>query len=149
EEETEAGGVVTTSGPAGGGRIELSSKGNLLQGGDVQPGLGGSLLLDPKNLVVDAGGGGYPQFNLVRPGGNAGDQFGAGVAALSTGNVVVTAPKDDFGGNDAGAVYLFNGLTGALISSFTGGPTSDGIGSGGVVTLTNGNYVVPSPLWNG
>ncbi len=36
------------------------------------------------------------------------------VVALSTGNVVITSPYDDFGATDAGAVYLFNGTTGPI-----------------------------------
>jgi hypothetical protein len=47
----------------------------------------------------------------------AGNQFGAVVVPLSTGNVVITSPDDDAGGTDAGAVCLFDGSTGALIST--------------------------------
>src|SRR5262245_44486327 len=60
----------------------------------------------------------FAQF--VDPDPAAGNQFGATVVALSTGNVVVTAPGDSAGGSGAGAVYLFNGATGALISTLTG-----------------------------
>lgn len=70
------------------------------------------------------------------------------MVALSTGNVVITAPFDDAGGTDAGAVYLFNGATGALISTFKGSSTDDNIGSGGVTALSNGNFVVSSPNWH-
>src|SRR5947208_217516 len=72
----------------------------------------------------------------------SGNQFGATVFALSTGDVVVTSPFDDAGGTDAGAVYLFNGATGALISTLKGSHANDNVGSGGVVALTNGNFVV-------
>jgi uncharacterized protein DUF5650/dockerin type I repeat protein len=77
-----------------------------------------------------------------------GNQFGASVVPLKTGNVVITSPFDDAGGTDAGAVYLFNGRTGALISTLTGSHANDQIGSNGVVPLPNGNYVVRSPLWD-
>ncbi len=60
----------------------------------------------------------FPEF--LDPNPNAGNQFGATVVALSTGNVVVTSPFDDFTATDAGAVYLFNGATGALISTLRG-----------------------------
>ena len=55
---------------------------------------------------------------------------------------MVTSPFDDAGGMDAGAVYLFDGETGALISTLTGSSTNDNIGIASVTALTNGNYVV-------
>ena len=62
--------------------------------------------------------------------------------------MVVTAPQDDAAGTDAGAVYLFNGSTGALISTLTGSSANDKVGSGGVKALSNGNYVVVSSSWS-
>ncbi len=35
-----------------GGRIELSSKGEIRQGGDLQVGISGTILFDPKNLII-------------------------------------------------------------------------------------------------
>ena len=58
-----------------------------------------------------------PISEFVDPHPAPGNQFGARVLPLSTGNVVITSPFDDAGGTDAGAVYLFNGATGALIST--------------------------------
>ncbi|MEO5916073.1 MAG: Ig-like domain-containing protein [Luteolibacter sp.] len=66
---------------------------------------------------------------------------------LSNGNVVITAPGDDSGANNAGAVYLFNGANGALISALTGSHTNDHVGSRGVVALPDGNFVILSPDW--
>src|SRR5436190_21645657 len=80
-----------------------------------------------------------------------GNQFGASVVPLSTGNVVITSPLDDAGGTDAGAVYLFNGRTGELISTLTGSHEDDRIGVGvvsNVVPLPNGNYLVISTGWH-
>jgi hypothetical protein len=77
-----------------------------------------------------------------------GNQFGATVVALNTGNVVITSPFDDVGGSDAGAVYLFNGATGALISTLRGSTANDQVGGGGVTALPNGNYVIRSPNWD-
>jgi hypothetical protein len=57
---------------------------------------------------------------FVDPDPSPGNDFGATVVTLSTGNVVVTSPNDNAGGSGAGAVYLFNGTTGALISTLTG-----------------------------
>src|SRR5262249_52827396 len=88
----------------------------------------------------------FPEF--VDPNPASGNQFAATVVALSTGNVVITSPYDDAGGVDAGAVYLFNGATGALISTLLGSTAGDQVGSGGVRALTSGNYVVASPVWD-
>ena len=84
---------------------------------------------------------------FVDPDPAPGNHFGAAVVALSTGNVVVTSPYDNAGGTGAGAVYLFNGTTGALISTLIGSHAGDNIGSGGVTALADGNYVVESPDW--
>lgn len=85
---------------------------------------------------------------FVDPNPAAGNQFSATVVALSTGNVVVTAPYDSTAAPFAGAVYLFNGATGALISTMTGTQAQDQIGSDGVTALANGNFVVRSSRWD-
>jgi hypothetical protein len=85
---------------------------------------------------------------FVDPHPAPGNQFGTHVVPLSTGNVVITSPCDDAGGTDAGAAYLFNGATGALISTLRGSTAGDSVASGGVTALANGNYVVHSPKWN-
>lgn len=77
-----------------------------------------------------------------------GNKFGDVVTPLSTGNVVVTSPFDDAGGEDAGAVYLFNGATGALISALVGATAGDHVGDGGVIALAGGNYLVRSTSWS-
>lgn len=107
-----------------------------------QPAWLASESLESRTLLAAA----FPEF--VDPNPATGNQFGAQVVPLSTGNVVITSPSDDAGGTDAGAVYLFNGATGALISTLRGSTANNNIGSGGVTTLTNGNYVVKSPLWD-
>ncbi|MBC8113659.1 MAG: hypothetical protein H7062_04735, partial [Candidatus Saccharimonas sp.] len=98
--------------------------------------------LEPRVLLAAA----FPEF--VDPNPNAGNNFGHSVVALSTGNVVITSPFDDAGGTDAGAVYLFNGATGALISTLTGSTANDAVGLNGVTALSNGNYVVRSTNWD-
>ena len=132
----------------GAGLIEVSSKGEVYLGGLADAGPGGQVLLDPKSIVIDAASGVYPQFQLINPGSAAGSGFGTGLEALSGGNVVVTAPTDSIAAAGAGAVYLFNGITGALISTLTGSTASDGVGGSGVTVLTNGNYVIPNPNWD-
>ncbi len=140
-----------------GGFIEVSGKENLVFGGMADAGAPngkpGTLLLDPKFIVIDAaGGGGVASSLLADPNPGTGDQFGTRVVVLPNNNVVVTDPLDDLVASDAGAVYLFNGTTGALISALTGGAANDQVGSGGgatpgVTRLVNGNYVVSSPNW--
>ncbi len=85
---------------------------------------------------------------LIDPNPNPSNQFGNSIVILTTGNIVVTSPFDDAGGTDAGAVYLFDGLTGDLISTLTGSNANDRVGIGGIFTLSNGNYLVRSYLWN-
>ena len=87
--------------------------------------------------------------NFVDPSPSAGNGFGTVILPLiSGGNVVVTAPFDDSAFTDAGAVYLYNGSTGALISTLKGSSANNNIGSGGVTALTNGNFVISSPNWD-
>lgn len=85
---------------------------------------------------------------FVDPHPEIGNGFGEFIVPLSTGNVVITAPLDDAGGKDAGAVYLFDGATGKLISTLTGSRPGDKIGSQGVVALQTGNFVIVSPSWD-
>ena len=88
----------------------------------------------------------FPEF--IDPNPNPGNQFGQIVGPLSTGKVVITSPYDDAGGTDAGAVYLFSGATGELISTLKGSQANDNVGKYGVTALSNGNYVVCSPYWD-
>jgi hypothetical protein len=86
------------------------------------------------------------QVDILGPAGSGG--FGKQVVALPNGNIVITDPLYDNGIlTDVGAVYLYNGSTRTLISTLTGSTTADQVGSGGVVMLENGNYVVLSPSW--
>jgi hypothetical protein len=134
---TDFAGSISAAGGAQGGFIEVSSHGTLTDAGKADAGPGGTLVLDPTNLVVSAAPTGvFPLFNLVNPG--SGGTFGSQVVTLSTGNIVVT----DSTVNSTGAVYLFNGQTGALISALTGT-------SGAVKALPSGNFVVDNPSWNG
>ena len=137
-----------------GGRIELSSTGELLidparaiTQADAPHGIAGTLLLDPKNITIANGGisGGISYFEFVDPNPN-GYNFAYTVIALSGGNVVVTDMRDDLMASNAGAAYLYNGSTGALISTLTGSQADDYVGWS-VTALTNGNYVVGSSSW--
>lgn len=155
DEETRFDGVISArGGPNGGagGFIEVSAKGNLTYRGtadaDAPAGKAGTLLLDPKNLIISAAPVGvFPQFDLIDPHPALGGRFGTSVVPLSSGNLVVSDPDDNFGGLGAGAVYLFSGRTGALISLLIG-TVINGIGLNVVTVLPNGNYVVSNPEWN-
>ncbi|MFL6216603.1 MAG: hypothetical protein ACJ74J_22155 [Blastocatellia bacterium] len=85
--------------------------------------------------------------DLVGPLGS--ERFGMAVTALPNGNIVVTDPNFSIGGPSVGAAYLYNGATGALISTLTGSNAFDLIGFYGVAVLSNGNYVISSANWNG
>jgi hypothetical protein len=90
----------------------------------------------------------FPLKEFTDPNPNTGNGFGTSVLVLPSGNVAITSPNDDFGGTDAGAVYLFNGMTGSLISTLRGSSASDQVGTTGLTQLTNGNYVIRSSNWD-
>ncbi len=71
----------------------------------------------------------FPEFYNPHPSSHLAG-FGTHVVPLATGNVVVTAPGNDLAANNAGAVHLFDGRTGELISTITGSHVNDKIGSG-------------------
>ncbi len=133
-----------------GGLLEVSSAGLLTYGGHANAtaasGQQGQLLLDPANLDISDGVG-LPQFNLLNPDPDVLDTFGNSMVVLTNGNVVVTDPTSGLAALNAGAVFLYNGQTGALLATLTGSTTGDQVGSGGVTALTNGNFVVSSPNW--
>ena len=88
-------------------------------------------------------------------GGSADDDLASGgVVALAKGDYVVVSPYWDNGAViDAGAVTWGNGNGGSvgLVSannSLVGTSAGDGVGSDGIVALSNGSYVVISPQWN-
>jgi len=85
------------------------------------------------------------QLDIPGPVGSSG--FGTAVVVLPNGNIVVTDPTSNVSASNAGSVYLYS-PTGAMISTLNGASANDQIGSGGVLLLTNGNYVISSPLWN-
>lgn len=88
-------------------------------------------------------------LKLVDPNPSASNGFGGTIVELSNGNIVVVATQADINGiNDSGAVYLFDGVSGALISTLYGSTISDQIGSSGVTALPNGNFVVKSASWD-
>ncbi|MBN1812024.1 MAG: hypothetical protein JXA14_09335 [Anaerolineae bacterium] len=100
-----------------------------------------AFILTPAS-VIQAG-----QTDIIGPSGS--EAFGTSVTALPNGNIVVTDPLFDAGLKvDAGAVFLYDGATGTLISYSAGSEDNDQVGSGGVMVLSNGNFVVMSPQWH-
>lgn len=111
----------------------------------VSPGEGDGALSNVGSVRLINGDTGL-QVNALL-GDQAGDSIGSkGVAVLDNGNYVVVSPADKNGlfGN-AGSVRLMNGTTGAQISVLEGAGANYSLGSGGVQTLSNNNYVVASP----
>ena len=132
------------------GFIEISGLGTLTMGGTVDPGLGGQTLLDPANIVIGSPVSPLSYIDLINPNLAASLQHGnGGVIETAGGNVAVASPLDNFGNTAAGAVFLYNGTTGALISALYGNRANDQVGAGGLTRLTNGNFVASSPFWNG
>jgi hypothetical protein len=94
---------------------------------------------------------GAQQIDIHGPAGSV--AFGFNVIVLPNGNILVTDPSAVVSGMTlAGAVYLY-APDGSLISTLVGGSTGDSIGAAvgraRITVLTNGNFVVPSPYWNG
>lgn len=87
------------------------------------------------------------QFVIGGPSGSG--EFGRSVTVLPNGNIVVTDPGLDIPGpvSNVGAVYLYQ-PTGGLIATLRGSSANDQVGSGGVVVLADGNFVVSSPQWD-
>jgi hypothetical protein len=89
-------------------------------------------------------------------GGTTDDKIGRypSTKVLANGNYVVTAPFWDNGSVvDAGAVTWGNGMTGTagavgVTRSLVGTTFNDSVGGDFVLALSNGNYVVISPVWD-
>jgi hypothetical protein len=85
------------------------------------------------------------------PGPDAGTRrFGDDLVLLPNGAYLVTDPEWSAGPNAdaAGAVYHYS-AEGKIVSRLTGSSAADRVGSGGVVVLANGDFVVHSPDWDG
>src|ERR1041384_2992803 len=88
------------------------------------------------------------QFDIIGPVGSG--AFGTNVTVLPNGNFVVTDPAYDAPGPiaDVGAVYLYDGVTLAVISTLTSSSANDRVGSDGITVLGSGNFVARSTNWN-
>ena len=87
---------------------------------------------------------------VVVPAPDAGNQrFGGDIVVLPNGNYLVTDPAWSAGAglDRAGAVYLYSGA-GVLLSQLHGSLADDEIGSGGILILPSGDFVIRSPRWD-
>jgi uncharacterized repeat protein (TIGR02543 family) len=93
-------------------------------------------------------------LGMLREGWAGGPSPLEGVIPLSNGNYVVGGAYWDNGSvADVGIATLANGATGvtgviSAATSLVGGGENDRIGYGGVTALSNGHFVVASPLWD-
>lgn len=140
--------------------ITLSSASSLTKSSTSNPTLSGSNTYTGATTVVNTGGltinaGATLTLNsstanlIVFPGWGSRTLRG-GVVALKNGNYVVRVPGYD--GNRGAVVWGdgSSGITGEVSeqNALVGHERGDEIGSGGVVPLANGNYVVLSPSWD-
>ena len=65
---------------------------------------------------------------------------------LPNGNIAVTDPFDSSVVAGGGAVHLFDPVAQTVIASIYGDNANDNLGSAGLTRLSNGNYVITSPL---
>ncbi|RAN48421.1 hypothetical protein RB25_11570 [Herbaspirillum rubrisubalbicans] len=85
-------------------------------------------------------------------GSNPGDGVGsASITLLSNNNYLINTPGWN---GSAGAVTWGNGSTGtsgvvSSLNSVVGSNAGDTVGGNGITLLSNGNYVINSPNWNG
>jgi hypothetical protein len=75
----------------------------------------------------------------------AGDWFGIAVAAVGS-NVLVGALGDDTAAHDAGAAFLFDGATGALLRTFQKSNPTEADWFGGAVAAMGSNVLIGAPL---
>ena len=171
---TDAGAVTWGSGTTGVSGVVSGSNSLVGSTSDDQVGYGGVVALSNGNYVVsspywdngaatDAGAvtwgsgttgvSGVVSSSNSLVGSTSDDQVGyGGVMALSNGNYVVRSYYWDNGAaTDAGAVTWGSGTTGisgvvSSSNSLVGSTSNDQVGYGGVVALSNGNYVVSSPV---
>ncbi|MEX8513561.1 MAG: filamentous hemagglutinin N-terminal domain-containing protein, partial [Leptothrix ochracea] len=143
-------GTSVTGSAVSGGFIEISAKGILHDAGLANPGFGGHVLLDPTDIVIDVAGAATNYIDLMPNGASVINDMhgGGGVIELGNGNMVVASPNTTYGGlASAGAVYLYNGQNGALISTLYGTHTGDIVGKKITGLIGNNNYVVSSGSW--
>ena len=115
-----------------GGRIELSSQGSISTQGDIQVGTGGSVLFDPKNIIIEnvnqsgAGSAGLPNILF--------DEFGS-----SHTRIAATDINQVLGLGSAVILQAKNDIT--VNANIIGIPV-EGVSRGGDLTLQAGRSIV-------
>ncbi len=92
------------------------------------------------------------QIDIHGPEGSSEFGTSGGIKVLPNGNFVVNDYEYEplgaaLGGSSRGAVYLYNGANGNLISTLTGSVPGDSIGLD-ILVLPSGDFLVQSKLWN-
>jgi len=105
--------------------------------GTGQPGAGAAHLFDPRSGTL--------LRTFVNPNPGPYDLFGQAVAAAGA-NVLVGAPYDDTTAPNAGAAYLFDTSSGALLHTFTSPRIHRGDLFGSAVAGVDGNVLVGAPF---
>ena len=82
---------------------------------------------------------------LQNPTANPGDEFGFAVAAVGS-RVVVGTPFDDTAGQDAGAVYVYDGASGALVRTFLNPAPANSGRFGWAVAAVGPHILIGAPL---
>lgn len=150
---TDFAGTLSARGGASGGNggwAEVSGLQGLSFDGTVDLsaplGDGGTLLLDPKNvLFADISERTMPlALALTNPAPGAGDQFGQALDADGS-RLLVGAPSDDELAADAGRAFVFNGVSGALELTLTKPSPAAGDNFGAAVLVGVLGYVVGAP----
>jgi len=137
-----------------GGEVEVSSHDKLTFEGNViaaaPKGENGLLLLDPRNITIDANPTAQTFYliPLVDANPEAGSQHGSGkIVELSNGNIIVATPSDDFTATNAGTVRLYR-PDGTLISMLTGSTANDMVGNDLIALAGNNNAVTSTTNWS-
>jgi filamentous hemagglutinin family protein len=137
-----------------GGEVEVSGHENLAMSGQITMaspyGENGLLLIDPRNITIDANTT-SSLFSLISlPDANPaeGDQHGSGnLVELLNGNIIVASPLDDFVATDAGAVRLYK-PDGTLLSMLSGSSAYDFVGEKVTALTGNTNAVTITRKWS-
>lgn len=129
-----------------GGMVEVSGKEILRFAGGVDVGApngdAGTLLLDPRNIVIVQGG---ATVSIDNPTPFANDGFGSSFTVLGNGNILVINQNADVNGLvDAGRITLLNS-NGNLLGTVGGNAANERLGSFGSFTGPSGNLFFLSP----
>ncbi len=142
-----------------GGKVEVSSHGLLGFGGDVDvsatAGASGSLLLDPKDVEIVAGGGSGGSSTTTLPLTYANPLAMTSIAVARSGTLQQRYVhrknrrcqlKRQYAASKAGAVRLYTMSDGSLFSTLTGSTANDSVGSY-LGELGNGHFYTYSSTW--